>query len=118
MARLDMIGEDRGDARAAGRQARCEGEPRHTGPPVAGRYPFVSMKSQAVFSTTLDLLLNDPVQSGTNLFNVHALGQRLLCLMPSIMPSRMLAGLKLGGNERGGKSLNVATNWKTSSIAP
>ena len=25
MARLDMIGEDRGDARAAGGQARCEG---------------------------------------------------------------------------------------------
>src|SRR5215510_361903 len=32
--------------------------------------------------------------------------------------SMMFAGLKLGGNERGGKSLKVATNWKTSSITP
>ena len=30
----------------------------------------------------------------------------------------MLAGLKLGGMERGGYSLNVAANLKTSSITP
>ena len=30
----------------------------------------------------------------------------------------MFAGLKLGGIERGGNSLNVAANLKTSSIAP
>jgi hypothetical protein len=30
----------------------------------------------------------------------------------------MFAGLKLGGNERGGNSLNVPTNWKTSSMTP
>ena len=30
----------------------------------------------------------------------------------------MVAGTKLGGKERGGNSLKVATNWKTSSIAP
>ena len=32
-----------------------------------------------------------------------------LVLMSSIVPSMMFAGLKLGGNERGGKSLNVAS---------
>ena len=30
----------------------------------------------------------------------------------------MLAGLKLGGNERGGNASIVATNLKTSSIIP
>ena len=30
----------------------------------------------------------------------------------------IVAGSKLGGNERGGNSLNVAANLKTSSITP
>ena len=39
-------------------------------------------------------------------------------LMVSITSSKTVVGLKLGGNERGGNSLNVAANVKTSSIAP
>ena len=35
---------------------------------------------------------------------------RLLSLMLSNVSSMMFVGLKLGGNERGGKSLNVITN--------
>ena len=42
----------------------------------------------------------------------------LLSLMSSNCSSRIVAGTKLGGNERGGKSLNVITNAPTSSIAP
>ena len=41
-----------------------------------------------------------------------------LVLMSSSVSSRIFAGLKLGGNERGGNSLNVATNLNTSSITP
>src|SRR5687768_8369884 len=36
--------------------------------------------------------------------------------MSSMVSSTIVAGLKLGGNERGGNSLNVITNLKTSSI--
>jgi hypothetical protein len=36
----------------------------------------------------------------------------------SMVCSMMVAGTKLGGNERGGNSLNDATNMPTSSIAP
>ena len=32
--------------------------------------------------------------------------------------SKMVAGLKLGGTERGGNALNVAANLETSSIIP
>src|SRR5262249_59075179 len=39
-------------------------------------------------------------------------------LISRIVCSRRLAGLKLGGVERGGYSLNVAVNLKTSSIMP
>jgi hypothetical protein len=42
----------------------------------------------------------------------------LASLRSSIVSSMIVAGTKLGGNERGGNSLKVATNWKTSSIAP
>ncbi len=42
----------------------------------------------------------------------------LASLMASIESSMTVVGTKLGGNERGGNSLNVAVNAKTSSIEP
>src|SRR6185503_15019790 len=42
----------------------------------------------------------------------------LAAFSSSIVSLMMVAGLKLGGNERGGNSLNVSANWKTSSMMP
>jgi hypothetical protein len=36
-----------------------------------------------------------------------------LVLMSSMVCSKIFAGLKLGGKERGGNSLKVSTNWNT-----
>ena len=44
--------------------------------------------------------------------------RRRASLSSSIVCSMIVAGTKLGGNERGGNSLKVSTNWPTSSITP
>jgi hypothetical protein len=42
----------------------------------------------------------------------------LASLMSPTVSSMMVAGTKLGGNDRGGNSLNVSTKAKTSSTMP
>ena len=66
----------------------------------------------------LDLLIDHSVQVAADFFDIQPLRQRLFCFMLSRVLSMMFAGSKLGGNERGGNSLNVATNSKTSSFIP
>jgi voltage-gated potassium channel Kch len=75
----------------------------------------------ALFNAALlELLIDHLIDAGADL--VDALGPLsgllLLTLMSSSVSSRIVAGTKLGGNERGGNSLNVFTNAPTSSIAP
>lgn len=57
-------------------------------------------------------------QGGTHLLGVQPSRRIFLLFQLSIAVSMTFAGLKLGGNERGGKCLNVDTNWKASSITP
>ena len=66
----------------------------------------------------LEGLIDHLVKSAANPSRSRFLLDSLPRLMPSSVDSMTFAGLKLGGNERGGNSWKVATNLNTSSIIP
>jgi hypothetical protein len=61
-------------------------------------------------ATLFELLFEHLVELAANPLGINALLSIFLVLMSSMVCSKIFAGLKLGGKERGGNSLKVSTN--------